>query len=415
MMSQSLPNQLLREIAEKFGTPAYVYELDHIRARVASLKQALGGLFKISYAMKCNPNPTLVSKMQQIVDRLDVSSGGEVGRAIDAGWPAELMGFTGPGKRDAELQLAVDQQIGHVVLESVAEAQRLSAFSAAANRIQPVLIRIAPLTLPPGFGSRMAGKPTQFGIDEEVIDDAIAQIVQLKNLRLDGFHVYSGTQCLNPESLVEHFRSTLNLFSTIAARHQLHPRTLIVGSGFGIPLHDGDTPLTIDSLGGEISKIVRSFKTQAHVADAELILETGRFLVGEAGVFLTSVVSTKISRGVRIAVCDGGMNHHLAAAGHLGSVLHRNYPIFKVADDPLPRDSWLPQMVYGPLCTSIDLLGNQIQLPPLNPGDLIAIGSSGAYGLTASPGGFISHPVAREILVETSEQRRVLRDVSGPK
>ena len=292
------------------------------------------------------------------------------------------------------------------MLESVAEAQRLNALAATANRILPVLMRISPLTLPPGFGGRMAGKPTQFGIDEEVIDDAIARIAALGHLRLEGFHVYSGTQCLNPESIVEHFRSTLQLFAAVSERHNLRPRTLVIGSGFGVPYHEGDKPLDVASLGDEIAKLARSFKERVHLADAELILETGRFLVAEAGVFLTSVVATKNSRGVPINICDGGMNHHLAAAGHLGSVLHRNYPLFKVSDDLPPRDTWPRQMIYGPLCTSIDLLGNQIQLPPLAPGDVIAIGSSGAYGLSSSPVHFISHPQARDLC--RNDQQRCL-------
>jgi diaminopimelate decarboxylase len=400
MMNPSLPNKIFREIADKFGTPAYVYDLAHIRARVRSLRESLRERFKISYAMKSNPNAALLSRMREFVDRLDISSGGELVRAADAGWSPDLIGFTGPGKRDTELQLAIDRQIGHVVLESTQEAQRLDKIAAVAGRVQRVLIRISPLALPPGFGSRMAGKPTQFGIDEEVVDGAIEQILRLKNLRLDGFHVYSGTQCLSAASIVEHFRSTLQLFGAVSQRYKLRPRTLVIGSGFGIPYHETDKALEIGALGSEIGALVEAFKQQPHVSDAELILETGRYLVGEAGYFLTSVVSTKTSRGVAICVCDGGMNHHLAASGHLGSVIHRNYPIFKVDDNPPPREHWQPQTLYGPLCTSIDLLGNQVALPPLAVGELLAFGSSGAYGLTSSPTGFISHPLPREILVD---------------
>jgi len=399
-MHISLSNSMLRQIADTFGTPAYVYDMDHIRARTIALRNSLQRQFQISYAMKANPNRELLSRMRECVDRLDVSSGGELTHAIDAGWSPELIGFTGPGKRDVELQLSVDKGIGHIVLESVDEAVRLDLIAAAGNRIQPVLIRISPLSIPQGFGARMAGKPTQFGIDEEVIDEAIQRIAMLPRLRLDGFHVYSGTQCLNAASIVEHFRLTLALFQKVSHRHQLSPGTLIIGSGLGIPYHETDKPLDIAALGSEIATLVKAFKTNPPLVDSELVLETGRFLVGEAGVFLTSVVATKISRGVQICICDGGMNHHLAAAGHLGSVIHRNYPIFKVTDDLPARDQCKPQTLYGPLCTSIDLLANQIVLPSLKVGDLLAIGSSGAYGLSSSPTGFISHPLPREIVVD---------------
>lgn len=396
----SLPNQLLLDIAAQHGTPMYVYDLDHIRNRVGLLRNALGGGFKISYAMKCNPNASLLQRMPDIVDQLDVSSGGEITRAMEAGWDAEKLSFTGPAKRDAELRQAVDARIGHVIVESLQEAERLNAIAGDAKRVQSILLRISPAKAPPGFGSRMAGKPTQFGIDEEVIDETIDAIKNFSNVRIDGFHVYSGTQCLNPDALFEHFDATLTMYSQLCAKHAITPRTLVIGSGFGIPYSDNDVPLDIRALGWRIVQRVDQFKENSRFALTDLVLEVGRYIVGEAGVFLTRVVTTKISRGIRIAVCDGGMNNHLAAAGHMGSVIHRNYPMFKVSRDDISTESSQPQMIYGPLCTSIDLLANQVLLPPLAAGDLLAICSSGAYGLTSSPVHFISHPPCQEVIVE---------------
>jgi diaminopimelate decarboxylase len=396
----SLPVQVLEQIAQKIGTPLYVYDLEHIRQRAAALREAFGGRFRISYAVKANPNPTLLQRMRSIVDHLDVSSGGELQRAIEAGWHPSQIGFTGPGKRDKELQLAVDQKIDHVIVESIGEAQRANEIATRAGVVQPVLIRVSPMRPPVGFGSRMAGKPTQFGIDEEVIDDAIDAIKMVSSVRLDGFHVYSGTQCLDPDAIVEHFNVTFSLFQSLCSRHDITPQTLVIGSGFGIPYHERDVALDLNELGARICRITEGLKSVPRFQATNLLLELGRFLVGEAGCFLTRVISTKLSRGIPISICDGGMNQHLAAAGHLGSVIHRNYPLFKVATDLPPPHTWQPQLVYGPLCTSIDLLGNQIKLPALCAGDLLGIACSGAYGLTSSPMHFISHAPAAEVLVE---------------
>jgi diaminopimelate decarboxylase len=408
----SLPVQLLEEIAQKIGTPLYVYDLEHIRQRAVALRDAFRGHFRISYAVKANPNPTLLQRMRSIADHLDVSSGGELQRAIEAGWHPSQIGFTGPGKRDTELRLAVEHKIDHVIVESINEARRVNEIAERAGVIQPMLIRVSPTRPPIGFGARMAGKPTQFGIDEEVIDEAIDAIQPLSNARLDGFHVYSGTQCLDADAIVEHFNMTFSLFSDFCLRHDITPRALVIGSGFGIPYHEQDVALDLNKLGSRICGRVEQFKKDSRFHDTVLLLELGRFLVGESGCFLTRVISTKLSRGVPISICDGGMNQHLAAAGHLGSVIHRNYPIFKVATDIPATTTWQSQLIYGPLCTSIDLLGNQVKLPPLKPGDLIGIACSGAYGLTSSPIHFISHSPAAEILIEGVGEKRQYTDVS---
>jgi diaminopimelate decarboxylase len=190
------------------------------------------------------------------------------------------------------------------------------------------------------------------------------------------------------------------MYSRLCEKHEIKPRTLVIGSGFGIPYSEKDVPLDIRAVGSRIVQRVDAFKGDPRFDQTELVLEVGRYIVGESGVFLTRIVNTKLSRGIRIAVCDGGMNNHLAAAGHMGSVIHRNYPMFKVGSDVCGSESPQPQLIYGPLCTSIDLLANQVLLPPLLPGDLLAICSSGAYGLTSSPIGFISHPPCGEVLIE---------------
>ena len=384
------------------GTPCFVYFLDEVAERIDALKHSFGGRVAPSYAVKSNPHPALLRFLRGRIEYLDVSSGGEIQRAVASGWPPEALGFTGPGKRAAELQSAVDTGLGEVVLESVEEAEVLSRLAVDAGQTRRVLVRLSPRDLPRGFGVRMAGRPTPFGIDEEVLDEALPRIVALPRLALVGFHVYSGTQCLDAAAIAENFRIHARLFRRCAPFAERLDK-LVFGSGIGIPYHEGDAAVDLAALAREANPVFDELRADERFAEARFLLELGRYLVGEAGHYVTRVLRVKRSRGAEVVVCDGGMNHHLGACGHLGSVIHRNYPIRRVPEgaeeggaDSAPR----PYEIVGPLCTSIDTLGHAALLPPLEPGDLIAVGCSGAYGPTASPTGFISHPPPREVAVE---------------
>jgi len=397
-------NDLIEKIAAEHGTPCFVYFVDQIRERVDSLREAFGGRFQISYAVKANPNPALLQRLREVVELLDISSGGELSLALRNEWPAERLSFTGPGKREEDLRAAVECRIGEHVVESVDEARILDrmASNLPGGERQRILVRVAPKKLPRGFGVRMAGKPCQFGIDEEDVDEALEEIRRLPHLDLRGYHVYSGTQCLDAAAIAANYEIFIDLFRRLSAAQDQRPDRLVFGSGIGIPYHDNDEPVDLDEIARRVNPAIDSLRAESRFRDAVCVLETGRYLVGEAGVYVTRVVRTKRSKGVDIAICDGGMNHHLAACGHLGGMLHRNYRMFKVSSDP--SDS--PEEVYdlvGPLCTTIDRLGHGVKLPSLSQGDLVAIRSSGAYGLTVSPLRFISHAPPKEILVETRD------------
>jgi diaminopimelate decarboxylase len=397
-----IERDILTNAAEKFGTPCFVYSLDQIERRIAKLNDAFDRRFTISYAMKCNPNPRLLDWLQHRVGGLDVSSGGEIDRAIQANWPPEQISFTGPAKRSFELKSAVQYEIGEVVLESIEEAIELNELAKDAQTTQSVMIRVAPEAVPAGMGVAMAGKACQFGIDEEVVDEAIPQIKQLKNLKLCGFHIYSGTQCLRADSLIENYAIFTKLFRRLCNRHNIVPQKLVYGAGLGIPYYKASDAVDLDSVAREVNSMLDNLKGEEKFTNTEFVLETGRYLVGEAGYYLTRVIRVKRSRGAEIAICDGGMNHHLGACGHLGSIIHRNYQMFKVSPSEISGDVRKFDIV-GPLCTSIDTLGRDVPFDSLACGDLIAIGCSGAYGPTASPRDFISHAAALEILVSTRE------------
>ena len=404
--------ELLERIAREFGTPCFVYDFRDVVSRIETIRRAFGGRFQISYAMKCNPNPAIVRRLSEKIEWLDISSGGELALAGKNGWDPARMSFTGPAKRDAELALAVDARVGAIVLESTQEAERLDKLSAKARIVQPILIRIAPSKMPPGFGVHMAGKPSQFGIDEEEIGPAIKQIISLPHLRLCGFHIYAGTQCLREDVIVESYAAFISIFQRVCESHNICPEKLIFGSGLGIPYYEQDKSLNLAAIAQRVNPLLDDLRQQPAYSKTDLILETGRFLIGPAGFYLTSVVSTKRSRGTEIRICDGGMNHHLGACGHLGSVIHRNYRMFKLGAEDASGEQGRYDL-FGPLCTSIDMLGHGVLMSKLEMGDIIAICNSGAYGLTASPIHFISHPPAREILVGEGGSGETLQDISG--
>ena len=396
--TEALDRQL-SDAAERFGTPAYLYATDMIEARLSDLRQHFGRWFAASFAVKSNPNPALLGWMRGRLDHLDISSGGELALSRQAGWDPARISFTGPAKRGPEISAAIDAGLGELVLESLREAELADRLAAEAGRIQPVLIRIAPDRVPKGFGDQMAGRPSPFGIDVEDAARVLPQIAALKNLRIIGLHIYSGTQSLKPEAICENWRIFMQVFSDICAALDLRPEKLIFGAGLGIPYHPGDQALDLAAIAAEIGPALDAFRADPRFSGTRLVLELGRYLVGPAGWFLTRVVSVKQSRGARIAICDGGLNANLAASGNFGMVLRRNYVMHRVGGDANGTRPEEKHDISGPLCTSIDKLGGGVMLPRLDEGDLIAIHACGAYGPTASPLHFISHPLPRELML----------------
>jgi diaminopimelate decarboxylase len=404
-------NDVLCKVARDFGTPCFVYFMDQVRARVERVRSAFGSRFRISYAVKSNPNPGMLRRLRGVVETLDVSSAGEVRRALACGWEPAKLGFTGPGKTQDELQTAVDVGVGEVIVESPEEAELLNRLAGQARKRQGVVVRISPRSVPRGFGVNMSGKWTQFGIDEEDLDPAVRAITSLPHLDLRGFHIYSGTQCLKADAIVENYETFIDIFRRVCHAHAVKPHRLIFGAGIGIPYYENDTPVDLTAIAEKTNVALDALKADSVFSSTELVLETGRYLVGEAGVFVMRVIRKKRSRGTDICICDGGMHHHLAASGHLGAVVQRNYQMFKVTAQHDQR----PEQAYnlvGPLCTTIDTLGRQVKFRGLETGDLIGIRNSGAYGLTASPMHFISHPTPKEIIVETVQGRLRVEDCS---
>ena len=390
--------------ADRFGTPLYLYDLDLLTERLSLLSGLFGDRFGISYAIKANPNMALLAAIKPWLATFDASSIAEVERAIAVGMAPARITFSGPAKRDAELQRTLAAGVGELVLENPGEAQRLSGFAVAAGKVQKVLVRINPRRVPRGFGASMAATPSQFGIDEEDIVEALPLIRDLPGLKLAGFHIYSGTNCRDATAIAENFGIFADIFRRAQAITGISPEALVFGSGFGVPYLPGEAPLDHAALPALINPIIDALRAEPAFAAARCTLELGRWLVGPAGWLLTGVISAKQSRGAAIRCLDAGFNNHLAAASMMGTVIPRNWVFANVSN---PGGAPAPYTLTGPLCTSIDRLAVAAELPEVRVGDVLSIAMSGAYGLTASPSRFISHPEPREIVTQGGQFRDV--------
>ncbi|MBL8592753.1 MAG: type III PLP-dependent enzyme, partial [Devosia sp.] len=310
-----------------------------------------------------------------------------------AGAEPEQILFAGPGKRQAELEEAIAGGIGEIHVESFEELHRLEAIGVARNRTIAIALRINPVAAVQGGAMRMGGKPSAFGFDEESLGEVLAAVAACPHLELVGLHLFAGTQVLDAGVLLGQWEHGLALAREVSARLGRQLGTVDLGGGLGIPYFQGDTALDLGVLAAGVPALGRTVPDGTRV-----VVEPGRFLAGPAGVYLMAVNAIKRSRGQSFVVTDGGMHHHLAASGNLGQVIKRDYPV--IAPTRIDEPAGPPVSVVGPLCTPLDTLARCTALPALQVGDLIAVLQSGAYGPTASPGGFLSHPPASEVLVE---------------
>ena len=384
----------LSRLAERVGqTPFYAYDRGLLRRRVAELRAALPAGIKLHYAMKANPMPALVGLMATLVDGIDVASAGELRVALDAGAHAQEISFAGPGKRDAELRQAVAAGI-LVNVESFRELAPLAQASQALGLPARVAVRVNPDFELRSSAMKMGGGPKPFGVDAEQVPELLAQIKRL-GLNFEGFHIFAGSQNLKAEAIIEAQRQSFELALRLADSAPAPARFLNLGGGFGIPYFPGESRLDLAPVADNLAQLVTE---AAHkLPQAELVIELGRYLVGEAGVYVCRIIDRKLSRGHTYLVTDGGLHHHLSASGNFGQVIRKNYPV--AIGNRMDQRAGDAVSVVGPLCTPLDLLADRMPLPEAQPGDLVVVFQSGAYGASASPRAFLSHPEVVEVLV----------------
>lgn len=375
-------------VREQGPTPLFAYDTSIVATRVERFRSAMPQGVGLHYALKANPCPALLAAIVPLVDGLDVASWRELLLAREIAGPDMPISIAGPGKPDFRSDDALARGVT-INLESEGEFERFvdGVGRAFAVRVNP------PFGLK-GSGMKMGGLASPFGVDHEAVPGLVRRILA-QGAEWRGLHVYAGSQSLSAEAVIEMQRATVALAGEIAGAAGQAPAEVNLGGGFGIPYFAGDRPLDIAAVGSALKETLDA--RPAILRDTRFVIELGRWLVGECGVYLTRVVDRKVSRGRTFLVVDGGLHHMLAASGNFGQLLRRNYP-FAVANrfgaEPEEEVS-----IVGCLCTPLDLLADAVALPRAEVGDTIAIFCAGAYGLSASPTGFLSQSEAREILV----------------
>ena len=383
----------VERLAAQVGqTPFYAYDRDAMSRRVRDLRETLPDGLSIHYAMKANPMPAVVDHMAGLVDGLDVASLGELRVALDSGMPAAEISFAGPGKGDVELRGAIAAGIT-LNLESAGEFERALRAGDGLGIAPRVAVRVNPDFELKSSGMKMSGGPKPFGVDAEQVPQLLHRIGQ-SGAHFRGFHIFSGSQNLRPESLIE-AQATFELAYRLSDDAPGALEMLNIGGGFGIPYFPGEQRLDLSAVSANLG--VRLGECHARLGEVEVMIELGRYLVAEAGIYVCRVVDRKESRGLTYLVTDGGLHHHLAASGNFGQVIRKNYPVVTarhVHEGPREVVS-----VVGPLCTPLDILGDRMELGCADVGDLIVVLQSGAYGYTASPHLFLGHPAPLQVLV----------------
>jgi diaminopimelate decarboxylase len=384
------------DLVAEAGSPLFVYDGALITARVAALRAALPDRLALHYAMKANPFAPVLRHMAGLVDGFDIASGGELVMAEAAGVPPEKISFAGPGKRDADLEAAIARGVT-LNLESAREAERALAIGEKLGRAPRLAIRVNPDFDLKGSGMKMGGGAKPFGVDAAAVP-ALAKRIIASGAEWRGLHIDAGSQTLDAAAIAEMQAATIALAARLAQESGAALPACNLGGGFGIPYFPGDVPLDLAAVGAELGEQLNALP--AVLAETAFCVELGRYLVGEAGVYLTRIVDRKESHGEVFLVTDGGLHHQLAASGNFGTVVRRNYPsaIATMFGAPVEEEA----SIVGCLCTPLDRLADKGGFPRAVEGDLVAVFCAGAYGASASPVHFLGHGPAAERLVNTS-------------
>jgi len=378
-------------------TPLFIYDFAIAASRVDRLRAALPTGVGIHYAVKANPLPALVTAMAALVDGLDVASGGELAM-VGAAAPGVPVSFAGPGKRPDEIAAAIAAS-ATINVESEGEARRAVAIGEKLGITPRLAVRVNPAFDLRGSGMKMGGRASPFGVDADRVP-ALVQMILSAGADWRGFHIFAGSQALDTSAIIETQAATLALAGELAEAIGAVPPLVNLGGGFGVPYFSGDRSVNVEAVGSALADAMTSLS--GALEGARFVVELGRWLVAESGVYLMRVVDRKESRGEKFLVTDGGLHHQLAATANFGTVVRRNYPI--ALANQMGAAVAETASVVGCLCTPLDRFGDQLGLPNADVGDVIAVFMAGAYGYSASPLGFLGHPLPREILANPKKQ-----------
>ncbi len=396
------------DLARRFGTPAYLYDAEALAARVGEL-QAVLPQDRLLYSFKANPLPSLAAELRRVGCEADLTSLGEIAAAREAGFDLSRALYGGPGKGEEEYIQAIQAGVGCFSVESSLDLERLSTAADRSATTVQALLRINPQT-PPRARLAMAGVASQFGFEEEQLRREGSAIRQRAGARVElvGFHLYWGTQISDAGALLDSFETTLAIVNELAHIGGFALEILNLGGGFPWPYaHAG--------VGPDLSPLREGLRSLrgcgGSAAEAAWWFESGRHLTASSGTLLARVMEVKRSKDDRLfLILDTGI-HHLGGMAGLGRIprfsIDLLVPASRRSNPPMSVD------VVGPLCTPLDCLAKRIDLPAVEPGDLIAIPNVGAYGATASVGNFLSRPSAVEILHRRGKVLAIHRLRSG--
>jgi diaminopimelate decarboxylase len=389
-------NTLSRSIVDclrsrKYSTPFYFYQLDHAIDQINAIRNVVNQRVQIYYALKANPAVPIVRELAKHLDGVDIASGGEAKIVLEAGSAIESASFAGPAKSNRELEYVISQGIGLISVESVNELIRIQSIAEELGAIQDIVVRVNPDSPIQQYSLKMGGVASPFGIDNEQLEEFFGKLPHCPNLQFKGVHVYSGTQCLDSLSLIRNFEDVFGVARQVEEEFGQKVAIINFGGGFGIPYFEEDISLDLSApLEFLIQQLDNWERNRVHEHPISAILELGRFIIGEAGVYVAKIVDKKSSKNKKFCILDGGLNHNLAATGNFGQVIRRPYRVRNLSKLDV-RHAFESVELVGPLCTSIDRFGT-VNLTDPQIGDLIGIFSSGAYGFTASPRDFLGHP-----------------------
>lgn len=380
-------------VARAGDTPLFVYDRAGLDRKTAAFRAAFGEHVSLHFAMKANPYEPVLKHMMSRVDGIDVASANEMRMALAAGASADIISFAGPGKRDDDLEDAVTAGIT-LNCESEGEAARTLAIAARLGKQPRVAVRVNPSFEIKGSGMRMGGGAKPFGVDADRVPALVRSLVAA-GADWRGFHIFAGSQTLDADAVIEAQAQTTALAARLADEAGASPPLVNLGGGLGIPYFPGDKPIDLARVSAALLDNIDA-RPQV-LANTRFALELGRWLVGEAGVYLTRIVDRKVSHGKTFLVTDGGLQHQLAASGNFGQVIRRNFPV--AIASRFGEDATEAATVVGCLCTPLDLLADDVMFPAADVGDIVAVFLAGAYGLSASPQAFLSQRSAMEMLV----------------
>jgi diaminopimelate decarboxylase len=371
----------------------YAYDKGIVKSQIALFQQVIPQQIKLHYAIKANPYPPLVNAMREWVEGFDVASQKEMLLAIQSGMPVADISFAGPSKQLAEIKAAISAGVTlHV--ESELELARAISIGKELAILPIVAFRVNPAFELKASGMKMGGGPKQFGIDEERLLEILPDM-DYRQMQFRGFHIYWGSQNLKEDAIIDAHNKTFELAQRLIDATPNTVATVNIGGGFGIPYFAGEKRLNLKPIGENLATLLDQYPS---LAKTELIIELGRFLVAESGIYASKITDKKISRGHTYLMTNGGLHHHLSNSGNFGQVIRKNYPV-AIGNKMNMEASKEAVTAVGPLCTPLDTLADKMMLTDPQLGDWLVVFQSGAYGPTASPQDFLGHPHVVEIVL----------------